>query len=187
MAPDILVCCFATFSQEEARYKTRLFLQQALAHWGLDGRFATLRTSATGRPGLAPSPSLPFPPDISCSHAPGRSALALGRGCRVGIDVEPLSTAFPPPMFARLFSPAELAHPLADPVHLWTRKEAVLKADGRGLSLEPALLDVLEDKVLFGDVLWHLHRINAGEQEYACHLATNVAAVVPQHLSLTLR
>lgn len=150
----------------------RLLLCEGLARWGLPHPFVTVRKSGTGRPFLPAIPALPCPPDISLSHAPGLSALALGANCRVGVDVEPLSTLFPPPLFARLFTPAELADPLADPVRLWTRKEAVLKGDGRGLTVDLAQVDALAEQVTLDGVTWQLRDVPAGA-EHVCSVAVD--------------
>lgn len=166
----------------------RLLLREGLRHWGLPYRFASESRDAAGRPFLPITSALPNPPDISFSYAPagsgarglassGFTAVALGRGCRVGIDIEPLATLFPPPLspvFAKIFTPAELAHPLADPVRLWTRKEALLKADGRGLVMDLSQLDVLADAVFFDGTAWWLHTVDAGP-EHACSVAVDAA------------
>lgn len=197
-APAVQLFLTPTSSREEARHKARLLVREGLRRWGLPYLFIHIGKDATGRPcivppasctpressfpsGLQPSlqpDALPLsssiPPDISFSHAPGSpglTAVALGLGCRVGVDVEPLSTHFPPPMCARIFSAAEMAHPLADPVRLWTRKEALLKADGRGLSMDLAQLDVLEDWVELEGAAWRLHQVDAGP-DYVCCVAT---------------
>ena len=136
----------------------------------MSGDFVRLEKDARGKPYLAPTQALPAPPDVSVSHAPGLTVLALGLRCRVGVDVEPLATAFPPAMYARLFSAAELAAPLVDPVQLWARKEAVLKAVGCGVTEDMWRLDVLEGAVHWDGTLWHLHRVEAGP-EHSCWLA----------------
>lgn len=81
--------------------------------------------------------------DCNWSHSGDRLAVALGEGVRVGIDIEALR---PRPraveLARRYFAPAE-ADALAalpadrrDPafLRLWCAKEAVLKANGRGLA-----------------------------------------------------
>lgn len=94
-----------------------------------------------GRPWLA-APWRGF--DASWSHSGERLLVALGRGVRIGADLELLR---PRPralaLARRFFTPREAAALLAmrDPavreasfVRLWCAKEAVLKAHGRGLA-----------------------------------------------------
>lgn len=173
-------------SRDEGRHKARSLVREGLRRWGLPHIFVDIDTNAGGRPRIAVNPSFNAAqpaPDISFSHAPGApglTAVALGRGCRVGVDVEPLSTHFPPPMFARIFSTTEMAHPLADPVQLWTRKEALLKADGRGVSMDLSQLDVLEDRVELEGTTWHLYPVDVGAG-YVCCVAADVAVAVQVH------
>lgn len=167
-------------SGEEARRTARLLVQEGLRRWDLPHAFVRIEKNSQGRPFLSCGADVPQSsvfPDISLSHAPGLSAVALGWGCRVGVDVEPVSTLFPPPMCARLFTPAEMAHPLADPVRLWTRKESVLKGDGRGLCVDLSQLEALQDSVELDGVIWHWHDISAGP-EHVCCLAVDRPAPV---------
>ncbi|MGX9347290.1 4'-phosphopantetheinyl transferase family protein [Microbacterium sp. KNMS] len=65
----------------------------------------------------------------STSHADGGSLAAVSRR-RVGADVEAASALRVPPPIP--------VPPGEDPLRHWTRVEAVLKADGRGLRVDPA-------------------------------------------------
>lgn len=82
-------------------------------------------------------------PDFNLSHGGERIALAFARGHAVGIDVEALRRRHSSIELARRFFHASEARALAALaeaeredafVHLWTCKEAVLKALGRGLA-----------------------------------------------------
>ena len=76
--------------------------------------------------------------DFSISHAYPWVVVAVGTGCRVGIDIEVLQTlelnAFTP-----YFTKNELTQiraslqPEVAALHFWSMREAILKADGRGL------------------------------------------------------
>ena len=89
-------------------------------------------------------PSLPTDPDLhfSLSHTHGLAALALGRSGPLGVDAEAIDPALDTDDLARsLFTDAEIAGLARDSdrvrgfYRLWTAKEAVLKAEGLGLSL----------------------------------------------------
>lgn len=91
-----------------------------------------------GRPRFD-DPSLP---DFNLSHSGGFVAVALGEG-QVGIDLQDVNTDFDPiPLADRFFSPEEAASirqaTKAERLDLffalWTRKEALGKAFGRGLA-----------------------------------------------------
>lgn len=66
---------------------------------------------------------------LSLSHA-GGFTLAVRADGPVGIDHEPLGASVPPDVAAH---PSETG----DPLMLWVRKEAILKAVGLGLQIDP--------------------------------------------------
>jgi 4'-phosphopantetheinyl transferase len=94
--------------------------------------------SAKGRPALAGQEGV-F--DFSLSHSEGLAAVAIARGVRVGLDIEAIRPV-KENIAARYFSQREVrelarlpaAEQLAGFYRCWTRKEAVLKALGDGLS-----------------------------------------------------
>lgn len=117
------------------------------------------------------------------SHSHGRLLVALGQGVRLGVDLEPLR---PRPrlreIIERFFHPAEIAWLLGldDPVlHLWffrvwCAKEAILKAQGQGISFglhrlqlapdaEGALHLAWCDAELGPATRWHLHEWQAAD------------------------
>jgi 4'-phosphopantetheinyl transferase len=98
--------------------------------------------SAFGRPSLATGDGR-SPLQFSVSHSGSQIALAFAREARVGIDVERVRTnADCDAIAARFFAPAErtalASLALADRIDAffacWTRKEALLKAIGLGIS-----------------------------------------------------
>ena len=133
-----------------------------------------------GKPQLSPShhsTDLTF----NLSHSSDVAVLAIGRGRRIGADVE-LIRAVPEAegIAARYFAPGErsLLAATAAPQYqksffqIWTHKEAVLKATGegigRGLSeldignhLSPARAD--ECRTHFADANWMISELSLGE------------------------
>lgn len=87
---------------------------------------------------------------FNITHCKGLVALAIARS-ELGIDAEPLDRGPQVlPLAARVFTPTERRSIFALPLHeragaaleLWTLKEAVMKASGRGLTLEPAAFEL---------------------------------------------
>jgi 4'-phosphopantetheinyl transferase len=91
-----------------------------------------------GRPSLKDYPGL----DFNLSHTGDWIALVMCQEGRIGVDLETVDPTFPALEIAReFFLPAEHDWIAAGPVerffHLWTAKEALMKATGRGMSLPP--------------------------------------------------
>lgn len=117
--------------------------------------------------------------DFNWSHSGGQLAVALGRGLRVGIDIEreharPRALA----LARRFFCAAEAEWLAAQPepgrsiafLRLWCGKEAILKAHGHGLSFglhrlrladrDGALTLIECDDALGDPALWRLQELN---------------------------
>jgi 4'-phosphopantetheinyl transferase len=90
---------------------------------------------------------------VSLARAGGRVALAVTAAGPVGIDLESVADVGRAPVAAALLSPAEadavraLPAPAAETAlaELWTAKEAVLKAAGIGLRVDPRDLSIRLD------------------------------------------
>jgi 4'-phosphopantetheinyl transferase len=103
--------------------------------------------TGTGKPVLAqPASDIHF----SVSHSGDIGVCVVGRGHPVGIDVEQIRPGVEDALVSRVCTPNERAVLAAIPADarpaaffvLWTHKEALVKADGRGLSLPVATIDV---------------------------------------------
>ena len=102
-----------------------------------------------GKPLLADESGMALRFNLTHSHGLALLAVALGRD--VGVDVERVRDNLEGEQLAeRFFSPREVAALLALPpalrreafFHCWTRKEAYIKANGKGLSLPLDQFDV---------------------------------------------
>lgn len=131
-----------------------------------------------GKPYLADFPEVAF----NLSHTGDTMIIAIGRNCRLGVDIE---TCRPrpslPALVAKCFAEVEAAWWQALPdsaknrefYQCWTRKEAFVKATGRGIGLglhrcvinpdNPAMwLSVPADCGPASD--WHTQDIDLGEE-----------------------
>jgi 4'-phosphopantetheinyl transferase len=85
--------------------------------------------------------------DFSLAHAAGLAVVAVSDRA-VGVDVEDATAAAQP--LAPALTDRERATCLsyADFARLWTRKEAVLKAVGKGLAIHPGRIEILGSTLL---------------------------------------
>jgi 4'-phosphopantetheinyl transferase len=128
-----------------ARGVMRILLAGYLARRPEEVRFAY---SNYGKPRLADESNLRF----NLTHSHGLALLAVTHGREIGVDVERLREmeGDGEPLAQRFFSPREAAVLRSLPpqlrreafFHCWTRKEAYIKAQGKGLLLPLDQFDV---------------------------------------------
>jgi 4'-phosphopantetheinyl transferase len=127
--------------EDRDRYVTgRARLRQILARYvALMPEALTFCYGQYGKPSLALPCSAPL---FNLSHSGGVAALAVVRGCEIGIDIEQVRDV-PPAIAKRFFSASEnlalqelsAADWLPSFFRCWTRKEAIVKAIGTGLGM----------------------------------------------------
>ena len=150
----------------------KLLLIEGLKKYGYDHtRLQDIRYSKYDRPYLDDL-------EFNISHSGQYVLCALSNNAKIGVDVEEVR-----PIdfndFDRQFTKAEwdVIHSFADPLHgfynMWTKKEAIVKADGKGLNipLEDIIVNDLIAQV-YG-VEWYLKPIPI-DGKYLVHLAANV-------------
>lgn len=131
-------------------HRRRVLLRAALrsalgSEMGLDPRQVPLRITPQGRPYVEAAPGR-APLDVSCSASGALGVVAVGRACRVGVDIEAITPWSPDVLDERWLSSSEqlalsrlpLAARPSAVTRCWTQKEAVLKARGTGLREHPA-------------------------------------------------
>jgi 4'-phosphopantetheinyl transferase len=87
---------------------------------------------------------------VSVSHSGGVTLVAVARGCQIGVDLEPNNAGPWQRLPEHALTPNELLelkhHDRAQRTALflryWTLKEALLKAVGVGLAIEPRLIEL---------------------------------------------
>lgn len=154
LAPDERARALA---YRHARHRDGYIARRGLLRWLLGGYLRCppealrLAVSAFGKPGLQwPQAGL----DFSVSHTDGIALLAFARDCHLGVDVERRAGGLDAPGLGRgVFSAVEartLARARPDSTEtlltLWTRKEALLKALGLGLSGDPTAYTTRDDE-----------------------------------------
>jgi 4'-phosphopantetheinyl transferase len=106
-----------------------------------------METSECGRPRLRGCDNV----DVSISHSQDWLLVAIATGRRVGVDVEVISAVFDQASLANRACTAEELELVRAVGHderrrwmadLWTTKEAILKARGRGLMDDPRLVSI---------------------------------------------
>lgn len=110
--------------------------------YGCDPRTLSIVQDVNGKPHLEGSVGDAPVPEVNVAHAADVVVVAISEEHAVGIDVEPLDRELDADLLAdRVFTPTERERWRAQPaaarraffVHVWTCKEAFLKATGRGL------------------------------------------------------
>lgn len=152
----------------------KLLLRKALVDFAADAELlATIKYNSFRRPFIEKGPFA----DFNISHSDELVVCILSDTHRVGIDVEKIRNIAIEDFQAQ-FTARERAllksadHPLQMFYDLWTKKEAVVKADGRGLTLPLPHIDVSGRIVSVDDLNWSIRKVDI-ENAYSVHLATN--------------
>lgn len=139
-----------------------------------NGNFTSLEQLAYN-PFLRPYFNKDF--DFNIAHAGDIAGCAyIENGC-IGLDIEQVrKLEFP--AFESLFTKKEWQQIMSGTdiapafFRLWTRKEALIKATGKGVYLDLQAIDVLNDAVILEGQTFYLSEINIAEGYKAC-IATN--------------
>jgi 4'-phosphopantetheinyl transferase len=154
-----------------AVHRRRVLLRAALraalgVELGMDPARVPLATTPAGRPFVASSVG-GARVDVSCSASGSLGLVAVGRGCRIGVDVEQVAAWSPDVLEEGWLSDSErraltdlrVADRAVAATRSWTHKEAVLKGGGTGLRADPAAIVTAvgrTDGVVAG---WQIHDV----------------------------
>ena len=163
---------FRRWQDAHASLFGKLLLLKAADYLGeKDFLFSQLKYNSYGRPFLDGTG------DFNITHTNGLVACVLSKNCSVGIDVEqirPIKLS----EFTNIYTDKEwsIVHNAEDSnatfFHFWTRKEALIKADGRGMSLKLTDIEVIDDEVSIEGLPYFLQTLKL-DDEYLAHLATH--------------
>ena len=165
---------FRRWEDRQASLLGKMLLVEALAPQGFNHTvLEQLAYGASGKP-YVPGANV----DFNITHGGGVVACVVSEEGPVGLDVEriaPLEYHY----YQEQFSTRErtLIETPQGPdwrcfFDFWTRKEALIKAEGSGLQVNLEGLDIAyDDTVAFGEYRWRLYPISLG-QAHTCHLAS---------------
>jgi len=132
-------------------------------------------------------PFLDIDIDFNISHSRDYVVCAFAKGFRVGIDIEEIrENDFK--IFESVFTKSEYKSILESDNNLtmfykfWTKKESIIKANGRGLSIPLREIDLYKNKhsLKLYDEDWYLFKIDFHDN-YISHLSANKKNVNIEH------
>lgn len=172
MAEQILR--YRRWEDRQASLFGKLLLLEALRKANIRVGLSAVCYTAYKRPFLAEGNEI----DFNITHTDHCVVCALSTTCRVGIDVEKIKPIgvdeFKCQFCEREWNVIHASHDKYTAFYnYWTRKEAVIKADGRGLTIRLNEIDVESDTVQLDDKKWYLKRIQIVKGHIA-HVATDV-------------
>lgn len=115
--------------------------------------------------------------DFNISHSGALVICAFSTEYRVGIDIEEIKPVSLP-HFRTQWTNREweniigAPHPYGQFYHYWTRKEALLKAIGKGILRSLHQIEVINDSTFFEGNRWYLRTLFIADN-YVAHLATD--------------
>jgi 4'-phosphopantetheinyl transferase len=155
----------------------RLLLSIALENSGLPPSLVHfVKVTDEGRPYLASHKV-----DFNISHSGDVVVCAFSDEGQLGIDVEEVVEIqfedFENQFTRREWDEIHQHHtPLTKFYMLWSRKEAVIKADGRGLQNELSMVDVSKNVTMLGEKTWFLLDLPIGDRYKMCLAAERPVA-----------
>ena len=150
----------------------RMLLLRALE--SLDHDPAMITTIALSEHG---KPHLPGGPWFNISHSGSRAVCAVSTSGPVGIDVEqcrPITLDD----YLPVLSPAEVSRIRTSPdtnrafFELWTAKESVSKADGRGFGIDLKYINPENGSVGIQGTTYLIYPVTLADENYICRVAT---------------
>jgi len=167
---------YVRWQDSQAYLLGRYLLSAGLQRLGISSSvLERMSRSESGRPGL------PFDLDFNIAHSGAYVICALSTQGRVGVDIEQIRDIEPDDFQEHLTDRELQAIKHAPDVRreffkYWTIKEAVIKADGRGLAIPLSTVECADRIPLDGN-LWHIKTIDI-DPEYVSHLAFDVETAV---------
>lgn len=122
-----------------------------------------------------------------CANS-GIVVCAIGENIELGVDVEAIENInFSD--FKNVMTESQWQYiisfnnPIESFFSLWTMKESVIKADGRGMSIPLLDIQIHNNKVEYENKIWHLRKLFFGQNTCAC-LATSLPKIPIQYIKV---
>jgi 4'-phosphopantetheinyl transferase len=151
----------------------RVLLGRGLEYYGYDPKLILdLKYSPYKRPYLD---GRPF--DFNISHSGEWVMCALSSQCKIGLDIEKMEPVAIKD-FKGIFSPVEwgsIVHAGNQEsrfYELWTQKEAVIKANGKGWGILPQDIQLNKSYAFLEEEYWYLEKLDAFKG-YSAHFVTD--------------
>jgi 4'-phosphopantetheinyl transferase len=153
----------------------RLLLRRGLLKYGYEENILNaIQTNAYDKPFLNETI------DFSISHSGKYVVCAISNDTRLGVDIEKKDRQFDLDLLGNVLCTNEREYVLdandrCDAFfRIWTRKESLIKADGRGFSASPLdQIDCLPDEVVLEKKKWFLMDIEL-DKDYSTSLSTDI-------------
>lgn len=159
------------WEDRQASLYGKLLLKKGLEELRLDSGLVDLNYTQYGRPYIERNP------DFNISHSTGYVVCAISTNGKIGIDIEEIK-AIPIDDFKKQFSKEEwnIITTSHDTYfwfyYYWTAKEAVIKAEGKGLNIPLTSITIKNSKTQIEHTIWHIKRIDF-DNNYLLHIASD--------------
>lgn len=162
---------YSRWQDAHASLYGKLLLSHGLKELGLDSSLDNLKYTNYNRPYIEGNM------DFNISHSGEHVVCAFSTKSKIGIDLEKIK-AISISDFKNQFHEQEWDHIMNSEnkyfwfYYYWTAKEAVIKADGRGLSIPFIDFRIKDQQAFLDENLWHLKTIDLFEN-YLLQVATS--------------
>ncbi len=126
--------------------------------------------------------------DFNISHASEFVICAMSKSCKIGVDIEKIRNITVQDFYCQMTESELINMDRSENLNknffnYWTQKEAVLKANGKGLYVPLKSFEIIKNKTCLDRQEYFLNSINIDEQ-YIGHLATSTK-IFANEISLT--
>ena len=162
---------YNNYEDKVLRLTGRLLLAQALKR--IDISLADITFNENGKPFIVNNPI-----HFSTAYSGNIAVCIISTEGETGIDIEkikPVELSLYKEYFTLnewnyIFSTKGIDESIKHFYHLWTRKEAILKASGTGLLFPLNTIEVLNESVTLNNKTYYFKRIEI-DKEYYCYIA----------------